>query len=94
MGSIDFFGVGSPCYGLPRWLSGKESSCQCRRLGFDPWVGKISWRRKWQPTPVFFPGKSHGQRRLAGYSPGGEVGVGVTNKPYTTEGLNSSNAML
>ena len=45
--------------------SGKESACQCRRCkrrGFDPWVGKIPWRRKWQPTPVFLPGKSHEQR--------------------------------
>ena len=41
---------------LPRWLSGKESACQCRRHGFDPWVRKILWRRKWQPTPVFLPG--------------------------------------
>ena len=37
--------------------------------GFDPWVGKIPWRRKWQPTPVFFPGKFHGQRSLVNYSP-------------------------
>ena len=37
----------------------KESTCQCRRHGFDPWVGKIIWRRKWQPTPVFLPGESH-----------------------------------
>ena len=51
---------------LPWWLSGKESACQCRRCRFDPWVGKISWRRKWQPTPVFLPGKSQGQRSLAG----------------------------
>ena len=36
---------------------------------FDPWVGKIPWRRKWQPTPVLLPGKSHGQRSLVGYSP-------------------------
>ena len=46
--------------GLPRWLSGKESACQCRRYrrcGFDPWVGKSPWRRKWQPIPVFLPGK-------------------------------------
>ena len=35
--------------GLSRWLSGKESACQCRRCGFDPWVRKISWRREWQP---------------------------------------------
>ena len=39
-----------------------------RRWGFDPWVGKIPWRRAWQPTPVFLPGESHGERSLAGYS--------------------------
>ena len=53
--------------------SGKESTCQCRggkRHKFHPWVRKIPWRRKWQPTPVFLPGKSHGWRSLAGYSPG------------------------
>ena len=55
--------------GLPRWLSGEESACQCRRLRFDPEVGKIPWTRKWQPTPVFLPGKSHGQGSLADYSP-------------------------
>ena len=38
---------------------------------FNPWVSKIPWKRKWQPTPVFLPGKSHGQRSLAGYSPCG-----------------------
>ena len=56
------------------WFGGKESILQCRRLGkhgFDPGIGKILWRRKWQPTPVFLPGKSHGQKRLAGYSPQG-----------------------
>ena len=53
------------------WLSGKESACRCKRYRFDPWVGKIPWRRKWQPTPVFLPGKSHGQRSLLGYSPMG-----------------------
>ena len=45
---------------LPRWLNGKQSTCQCRRhrrLGFNPWVRKIPWRRKWQPTPVFLPRK-------------------------------------
>ena len=45
---------------LPRWLSGKESACQCRRHGFDPWVRQILWSRKWQLTPVFLPGKFHG----------------------------------
>ena len=57
---------------LPRWLSGKETACQCnrrRRFRFDPWVGKILWSRKWKPTPVFLPGKFHGQRSLEGYSP-------------------------
>ena len=44
---------------------------QCRRPGFDPWVGKSPWRRKWQPPPAFLPGGSHGQRGLAGYSPRG-----------------------
>ena len=44
---------------------------QCRRPGFDPWVGKIPWRRKWQSTSVLLPGKSHGQRSLVGYSPWG-----------------------
>ena len=39
------------------------------RRRFDPWIGKIPWRRAWQATPVFLPGESHGQRRLAGYSP-------------------------
>ena len=59
----------SICAGLPRWLSGKESACQCRGCGFEPWVRKIPWKRKWQPTPVFLPGESYGQRSLAAYSP-------------------------
>jgi len=61
------------CYGLPRWLNGKESTCQCRRCKrcwFDLLVGKISWRRKWQPTPVFLPEEFHGQMNVAGYCPG------------------------
>jgi len=59
------------CDGLPWWLKGKESTCQCRKHGFDPQLEKIPWRRKWQPTLVFLPGKSHGQRGLVGYSPWG-----------------------
>ena len=54
---------------LPWWLSGKESSCHCRRCRFYLWVRRIPWRRKWQPSIVFLLGKSHGQRRLASYSP-------------------------
>ena len=55
----------------PGGTSGKELTCQCRkhkRLRFDPWIGKIPWRKAWQPTPVFLPGESHGQRNLVGYS--------------------------
>ena len=51
-----------------------EFTCQCKRhkkLRFNPWVRKISWSKKWQPTPVFLPGKFHGQKDLAGYSPRG-----------------------
>ena len=53
------------------WLSGKESACQVGDGGFNPWSGRSPGRRKWQPTPVFLLGKSHGQRSLAGYSPWG-----------------------
>ena len=42
-----------------------------QEIGFNPWIGKISWRRKWHPTPAFLPGKSHGWRSLVGYSPWG-----------------------
>ena len=55
--------------GLPTWFSGKESACQCRSCGFDPWVRKIPWRRAWQPTPVFW--RIPGQRSLVGCSPWG-----------------------
>ena len=57
--------------GLPWWLSGKELTCQCKRYkrhGFDSWIRKIPWRRAWQPSLVFLPGQSHGQRSLAGCS--------------------------
>ena len=56
---------------FPMWLSGKESTCRCRRPGFNPWVGKISWRREWQPPPGFLPGKPRGQKSLVSYSPRG-----------------------
>ena len=64
------------CSRLPRWPCGKESACQCRRRKLDPWVRKIFWRMKWQPTPVFLPGESLGQRSLVGYSPCGCKRVG------------------
>ena len=59
--------------GLPRWHA-KAPACQCRRPKrhrFNSWVRKIPWKKKWQPTPVFLPGESHGQRSLVGYSPWG-----------------------
>ena len=64
--------------GLPWWLSGKESTCQCRRHGFNPWVREILWRMKWQPTPASLPGKSDGQRSLVGYSPWDHKGLDTT----------------
>ena len=57
--------------GFPGGSVVKQSACNAERPGFDPWVGKIPWRREWQPTPVFLPGKSHGQRSLVGYRPWG-----------------------
>ena len=66
--------------GLRWWLSGKESACQCRRCRFNPWVRKIPWWRKWQPTPVFFflffhssilAWKIPQRKSLVGYSPWG-----------------------
>ena len=72
---------------LPRWPSGKESACRCRRRGFNPWVGKSPSRRKWQLSPIFLPGKSHGQRSRVGYSPGGH------KESDTTEQLSSSNLL-
>ena len=68
--------------GFPGGASGEEPACQCRRpkrtslvelLLFNPWVGKIPWRKKWQPAPIFLPGEFHGQRSLAGYNPWGHA---------------------
>ena len=62
-------------HGLLGGSDGKESTCQYRRLGFNPWVGKIPWRRARQTAPVFLPGESHGQRSLVGYNPMGSQRV-------------------
>ena len=59
---------------FPGGASSKEPIYHCRRCKrheFDPWARKILWRKAWQPTPIFLPGESHGQRSLAGYSPWG-----------------------
>ena len=66
---------------LPCGSAGKEPACQCRRrkrCRFNPWVGKIPWSTKWQPAPAFLPGKSHGQRNLAGYRPWDHKGSDTT----------------
>ena len=87
-----FIGIGDPVMSkadmvlgltkLEGFLDGasdKKSTCQCRscrRHGFDPWVRNIPWSRKWQPTPVFLPGKFHRQRNLARLQSMGLEGVG------------------
>ena len=68
-------------FGFPR---GKESTCQRRKWGFNSWVGKIPWSRKWQPTPVFLLGKFHGQRSLVGYSPWGCKESELTEHTHTS----------
>ena len=69
-----------------RWCSGKQSACRGRRCWFNPGVGKIPWRWKWQPTPVFLPGKSHGQRSLAGYWPWGHKEPDTTKYEHARVG--------
>ena len=64
----------SRVFSAPQFKSINSSAfsfLQCRRPRFNSWVGKIPWRRKGPPTPVFLPGEAHGQRNLAGYSPWG-----------------------
>ena len=72
------------------WLTGKEFTCWCRRREFDPWVGKIPWRRKWQPSPVFLPGKSYGQRAWQ-VTIHGVTELDMTERAYTDWSLESLN---
>ena len=67
---------------LPCWLRWCRICLQGRRPD-NPWVRKSLWRREWQPTPVFLPGESHGQRSLPGYSPWGRKGSVTTRWPHT-----------
>ena len=71
-------------------------ACQFRRLGFNPCVRKILWRRKWQQTPVFLPGESHGQRSLAGCSPWGckRVRHDLANKQQSISPTNVQKPMI
>ena len=67
--------------GFPSVARGEDPTCQCRRCwrgSFDPWVGKIPWRRAWQPPAGFLPGECHGQRNLVGYSPWGHKELDMT----------------
>ena len=71
LGGLAFYHYVCATLGFPGGTSGKEPACQCRRHKrprFHPWVRRIPWRRAWQPTLVFLPEESQGQRSLAGYS--------------------------
>ena len=77
--------LGEHSYPLPRasLVAQRVKRLPTRQTpGFDPWVGKIHWRRKWQPTPVLMPGKSYGRRSLVGYSPRGRKESDTTEQPH------------
>ena len=77
--------------GLPRRLSGKEP-CQRRRSkrhDFNPWVGKVSWRREWQPTPIFLPGNFHGQGSLVGYGIKSQIRLIMHTQVYVYTNIHS-----
>ena len=83
--------------GFPGGSVGKESTCNAGhtgRHGFNPQVGKIPWRRAWQPTPVFLPGELHGQRNLVGYSPWGHKELDTTEVTEHTHMHVNTNAFL
>ena len=75
------------------WLSGEESTCQYRRLGFDPWIRKIPWRREWQPTPVFlgFPGSSDGKESACNE---GDMGSILGWEDPLEEGMTTHSSIL
>ena len=79
---------------LPCGSAGKESACKAGDLGFspefNPWVGKIPWRREWLATPVFLPGEFHGERRLVGYSPWGHKELDTTKWLTPADSHNSN----
>ena len=75
--------------GFPCNSRDKEPICNVGKCESNPWAGKIPWRREWQPTLVFLPGESHGQRSLVGYSPGGHT---ESDTPEVTE--HARNALL
>ena len=86
-GDCTFPGLNSPSlfngssqgyWDFPGGSDSKSICLQCRRPGFDPWVRKIPWKRKWQPTPVLLPGKSHGRMSLVSCSPWGHKELDTT----------------
>ena len=86
--------VGGPGPGHRQWASqvalvvkNLPVTAGDKRHGFDPWVGKIPWRRKWQPTPVFLPGEFHGQKSLVGHSPWGRKELDTTERLSTHTGI-------
>ena len=82
---------------LSRWCSDKESTCQCRRRRshrFNPWMGKIPWRRAWQLTPAFLPGGFQGQRSLVGYNPWGHTVKGRAQFPFLLVWAGFSDSLL
>ena len=70
---------------FPGGSDGKASAHNAGRPGFNPWDGRIPWRRKWQRTPVLLPGKSHGWRSRAGYSPWGHKESDMTEQLHLEE---------
>ena len=74
------------------WHNGKVSACQCRghkRHQLDLWIGSIAWSRKWQPTPVCLPGKSHGHMNLVGYNPWGHKELNMSECAHTNTEVRS-----
>ena len=80
--------------GLPWWLSGWRIHLQGGRFGFDPWVGKIPWRRAWQPTPVFLPGESPWKKDPGGLQSMGLQIVVTTERLSTTQCVNAGSSIL
>ena len=78
--------------GLPRWLGGEESTCQCRKRRFDPWVGTTLWRREWLLIPVFLPGEFNGQRHLGGYIQ--SIGLQKAGHVWATEHAHTQHPFL
>ena len=75
---------GSHTSGFPGGSDDKQSACNVGDLGLTPGLGRSPWRREWLPTPVFWPGESHGKKSLAGYSPLGHKELDMTERITVT----------